>query len=125
MKKAWIFLALFIAAAAPQAGGAGDAFLSENFRLETVAPRIFAPAEGSAAVNRVRFTFANPDNCAVTIRVYDLSSALVKRTLERESDTVMFWDGTDNSGAVVRSGIYIYQIEAGAKVVSGTVIVAQ
>lgn len=125
MNKAWLGLALFIVSLFPQGGAGSDAFLSENFRLDTVSPRIFAPAEGSTVINRVRFSFANPDNCEVTIRIYDASCALVRRNLDSESDTVMFWDGTDNAGAAVGGGIYVYQIEAGKKIVSGTIIVAQ
>jgi hypothetical protein len=37
----------------------------------------------------------------------------------------MFWDGYDNDGDVVKGGVYVYQIEAGKKIITGTVVVAK
>jgi flagellar hook assembly protein FlgD len=101
------------------------ALLADNFTVTRIAPRIFSPGEASADVNRVRFYFENPDNSEVCIRIFDCTGALVKRNLERESENVMFWDGSDTNDAAVKGGIYIYQIEAGKKIINGTIVVAQ
>lgn len=95
------------------------------FTLTRVAPRIFTPGEGSTAVNRARFTFANPEGAEVTIRIFDVTGALVRRNLDSESATVKYWDGRDQGGSQVRAGIYIYQIEVGEEVLTGTVVVAK
>jgi flagellar hook assembly protein FlgD len=49
----------------------------------------------------------------------------VRRALDREGDNIMYWDGRDKDGTVVKGGIYIYQIEAGNKIFTGTVVVAK
>jgi hypothetical protein len=40
---------------------------------------------------------------------------------------VITWDGKDDGGQLVESGIYIYQIKlkASGKIISGTVVVAK
>ena len=98
---------------------------AQEFTLNKVAPRIFTPEESSDIINKVRFYFENPDGNEVSIRIYDITGALVKRNLEKEADTIMYWDGTDIDGNFVKTGIYIYQVEAGKKVKNGTIVVAK
>jgi flagellar hook assembly protein FlgD len=98
---------------------------AESFTVTKVAPRIFTPEESSTVINRVGFYFENPDNDEVTIRIFDVTGALVRRNLERDGDNSMFWDGYDNDGDVVKGGVYVYQIEAGKKIITGTVVVAK
>jgi hypothetical protein len=99
--------------------------LSQQFSLTAIAPRIFTPEESSTVVNRVRFYFENPLNDEVTIRIFDITGAVVRRNLEREGDAVMSWDGCDNNGTIVKGGVYIYQIEAGNKTLNGIIVVAK
>lgn len=99
--------------------------LASGFSLTKVEQRIFSPNVPDTAVNRVRFLFTNPDAGEVTIRIFDLSGVLVRRNLETESAGVMFWNGKDQSGAFVKGGVYIYQLEASDKVLTGTVVVAK
>jgi len=60
-----------------------------------------------------------------TIRIYDITGRKI-RTIEREPYE---WDGTDEDGNIVESGVYIYQFKAdinGSKrLVSGTIAVAK
>lgn len=99
--------------------------LASSFSLTKVAPRIFTPEEASTTVNRARFYFENPGGGEVTIRIFDITGALVRRNLESESSNIMFWNGKDQSGAAVKGGIYLYQIEAGEEIITGTVVVAK
>jgi len=94
-------------------------------KLTSVVPKIFTPQEGSSAINRVKFTYDYNGTSEITVRIYDISGAMVCGNVYRESDTVMYWDGTDKDGGFVKSGIYIYQIEAGKNVLNGTIIVAK
>jgi hypothetical protein len=103
----------------------GLAQAAESFTVNKVAPRIFTPEETVTLVNRVRFYFENPDAVEVSIRIFDATGALVRRNLAREGDNIMFWDGRDNDGTVVRGGVYLYQIEAGNAIITGTVVVAK
>jgi len=99
--------------------------LASEFALTKVAPRIFSPDEPDNNVNRARFYFENPDGGEVTIRIFDITGALVRRNLESEGANIMFWNGKDQSGALVRGGVYLYQMEATDKVITGTVVVAK
>jgi flagellar hook assembly protein FlgD len=58
----------------------------------------------------------------VTVRVYGLDGAVV-RTLElgrraigeyRARDEAAYWDGRNESGEQAASGVYIYELQAGA-----------
>lgn len=95
------------------------------FTLTKVTPRVFSPGEGNPVVNRARFHFTNPDSGEITIRIFDIKGSLVRRNLDSESPLVMYWNGRDQGGSMVRGGIYIYQIEVGEQVITGTVVVAK
>ena len=52
----------------------------------------------------------------VSLRVYDINGREVKQVLHRVCEAganVVEWDGTDARGDAVRSGTYIYILEAG------------
>lgn len=96
---------------------------SAAFKLTGVSPRVFSPREGNTAINRAWFRFSNPDGAEVTIRIYDINGALVRRNLDY-SGPDMYWNGRDQGGSLVKGGLYIYQIESGEQVLTGTVVVA-
>ena len=48
----------------------------------------------------------------------------MRRNLEYEG-AWMFWNGKDQAGTFVKGGVYIYQVESGDKVITGTVVVAK
>ncbi|UCF77805.1 MAG: DUF362 domain-containing protein [Candidatus Eiseniibacteriota bacterium] len=66
-----------------------------------------------SAVTRIHFTIGTPGN--VTVRVFDVSGRAV-RTLVDESKVVgeysVVWDRRDDSGAMVGSGVFFYQLDA-------------
>lgn len=99
--------------------------LASAFTLTQVTCRVFSPNVPDPAVNRVRFHFSNPDSGEVTIRIFDLGGALIRRNLDLESAGVMYWNGKDQGGAFVKGGVYLYQLEASNKVLTGTVVVAK
>lgn len=88
-----------------------------------------APDDAPALTNRLDNAFPNPFNPTTTIRysvktagqvtlnVYDVRGALV-RTLVNEAQApqpegfAIEWDGRDNSGAQVASGVYFYRLRA-------------
>ena len=112
----FIFFVAFLSASVPK---------SDNFKLTSVVPKIFSPQESSNTANKVRFTYSYDGSAEISIKIFDVSGGIVCNNVLRESDTVMYWNGIDKDGGLVKSGIYIYQIEAGKNVVSGTVIVAK
>ncbi len=67
------------------------------------------------------FLFANPlDN--TKIEIFDMTGHRI-RTLFSATDNG--WDGRDENGSVVESGVYIYQFKTDGKLVSGLVAVAK
>ncbi len=101
------------------------AVLADEFTLTKVVPRIFTPEEGDYRINAVRFYFENPTFEEVTIRIFNVTGAEIISNLRREGENIMVWDGRDNDGSIVRGGLYIYQIEAGGKVLNGTIVIAK
>jgi hypothetical protein len=100
-------------------------------------PNPFTP-NGDGKNDKTRFSFflANLNiPRPLTIRIFDMTGRVVRTVLETKSvanayveGNAIEWDGRDDSGKLVRPGIYIYQvnIEADKQVetVSKTVVVA-
>jgi hypothetical protein len=77
-------------------------------RLEQNTPNPFNPATA------IRFTLASKET--VTLAVYDLNGRLVRTLVSgsRELGThSVTWDGRDNAGTSVASGVYFYRLDAG------------
>jgi len=56
-----------------------------------------------------------------SVRIYDLSGKLIRKLHDSEE----VWDGRDDNGNIVDSGIYIYQYKINGKQYSGTIAVAR
>ncbi len=58
-----------------------------------------------------------PENCNVDISIYDISGHLVKKLLEDEYYSCglhkIVWDGLDNTGATLPTGLYLARIKSG------------
>ena len=67
------------------------------------------------------FTFANPfDN--IKVEIFDMTGHRI-RTLFSATDNG--WDGRNDSGSIVESGVYIYQFRQDGKLISGLIAVAK
>ena len=92
--------------------------------LFKVYPRVITP-NGDGWNDEAYFEYANPKRHSVVMRIYDIRGR-VKRMLEVGGNESSFaWDGKDENGDVVPSGIYIYQIEGKGEVINGTIVVAR
>jgi PKD repeat protein len=63
----------------------------------------------------IRFTVGDSD--AVKLRIFDMNGRLVRTLVERRFETgthAIEWDGRDDHGRTVSSGVYVYRLEAGA-----------
>jgi len=63
-------------------------------------------------VTRISYDIIEPTN--VTIRIYDLLGQSVKTLVNERKDVGFYttlWNGLDQSGAMVASGVYIYRFE--------------
>lgn len=90
--------------------GLGDLsdVIPEKFELHQNYPNPFNPT--------TRITFALPDQSAVRLIIYDLLGRQVRGLLAEELPAgyhAVSWDGTNDKGRAVSSGIYFYRLEAG------------
>jgi len=91
-------------------GNVGWAGLPKAFSLEQNIPNPFNP------VTAISYSISEGVSVRVTLNVYDIRGHLVRRLFDglRDSGSYsVFWDGTDDSGRRVSSGVYMYRIEAG------------
>ncbi|MBN2354567.1 T9SS type A sorting domain-containing protein, partial [candidate division KSB1 bacterium] len=61
--------------------------------------------------------FALPQNSRVNLRVYNVNGQVIKRLVEKEMPAgrhVVSWDGRNEGGEAVASGVYFCKMEAGA-----------
>ncbi len=80
----------------------------EKFELEQNYPNPFNPS--------TRISFALPVQLDVRLIIYDLLGRQVRGLLAQELPAgyhAISWDGTDDRGRAVSSGIYFYSLEAG------------
>ncbi|MFC1500936.1 hypothetical protein ACFL58_00605 [Elusimicrobiota bacterium] len=55
-----------------------------------------------------------------TVNIYDIKGSRV-----RSLNGTSIWDGKDEDGDIVESGLYVYQIKVAGKIISGTIVVAK
>lgn len=63
-------------------------------------------------------SFSLPKTQAVKLNVYNLKGQLVKKLLDADlpaGKTMISWDGTDDNGNTVSSGIYSYRLQSGGE----------
>lgn len=90
--------------------GSGASSLPKAFSLGQNAPNPFNPS--------TTIQFAVPEGKAgqVTLKVYDVRGRLIRSLVDgaKESGTyTVFWDGTNENGQKVSSGVYLYRMVAG------------
>lgn len=93
--------------------------------LLEVTPRIITP-NGDNFNDKAFFKFdTSLTGIPFTAAIYDISGAKISGLMLDDTEKSLTWDGKDQSGKAVPSGIYIYQINVGQKTASGTVVVAR
>ncbi|MBA7514254.1 hypothetical protein ES705_06279 [subsurface metagenome] len=80
--------------------------------------KIITPAYKDGINDEIEFE--NLDGKQFTIRIYDITGKRIK--ILRNNPV---WDGTDDDGDIVESGVYIYQLKVEDKVISGVIAVAK
>jgi len=83
--------------------------LPEGFVLQQNYPNPFNP------VTTIRYDL--PEQARVTLQVFDILGHEVRtlvQGVEESGFKSVIWDGTDDLGQPVSSGIYFYQLQAGA-----------
>jgi len=76
------------------------------------------PASPNPTRGASEIRFRLPAEARVTLSVYDVSGALVRRLADerlRAGDHLASWDGRNAAGVEVSSGVYFYRLEAGPR----------
>jgi hypothetical protein len=94
----------------PSAVSIGDGILPLKFALEQNYPNPFNPA--------TTIQFDSPDRTHVNLTVYNVLGQKVTTLIDEELGPDSYeqvWDGTNEGGSHVASGIYFYRLSAGDK----------
>ena len=93
--------------------------------LTEVAPRVVTP-NGDLLNDVIYFKFDNTvSGLPLESQVYDIHGAKVSGMTPNSNETALLWNGKDDGGRIVPSGIYIYSIKLGDRQATGTVVVAR
>lgn len=89
--------------------------------VQSVQPNPFNP--------QTTFRLRLPDRGTVSLAIHDLSGRRVRSLISRMAvdggEISVTWDGRDDSGTALASGVYFYRLAAGRKVESGKVALIQ
>ena len=97
----------------------------DKFAVTGVEPKIFSPDESNTIISKARIYIDNPNYSEIRSTIFDMDGRVLRSSLPREQETVLYWDGRDSDDRIVPSGVYIYQIEADGRAVNGTIVVAR
>ncbi len=103
---------------------------AESFGLRETPRKILIPESALPENATFTLTFDNPAADIVTqAKIYDITGSevadMTDATGSGSNPSRLTWDGRDKDGSIVRSGIYIYQVQAGGTLINGTVVVAR
>ena len=73
-------------------------------------------------------SFALPEATRVALRVYDARGSLICTLIDRElgaAEHAVEWNGRDDLGNPVATGVYLYRLQAGSKVLQHKMILAK
>lgn len=96
------------AAAAKGAEEVTGVGIPSEFALDQNYPNPFNPTTA------IRFSL--PESASVKLQIFDMTGRLVKTMVSGQVEAgvhTMTWNATDNAGAPVASGVYLYRIQAG------------
>ncbi|MFQ6042139.1 MAG: fibronectin type III domain-containing protein [Candidatus Poribacteria bacterium] len=113
--------------AVDEAQNRSEAAIQELILLDKPYPNPFTPLSSDPKFNRVTFSARGLGDVEgeFTVKVYNIDGILVKELVAPLGERELTWDGKDDDGKLVESGVYIYQIQVGEEFSAGTVIVAK
>ena len=91
------------------------------------APNPFTPLSSNPDFNQVIFPARAIEDAEgeFTVSVFDINGVLVKALKAEPGTRELKWDGRDEKGEIVESGVYVYQMQVGESFKTGTLIVAK
>ncbi len=90
-------------------------------------PNPFTPLSPDEDFNRIVFPARALEETSgeFTVLIFDIDGMLVKTLTALPGETELIWDGRDEAGEIVESGVYVYQLQVGESFKTGTLIVAK
>jgi len=90
-------------------------------------PNPFTPLSSDPDFNMVVFPIQTIDDSdgEFSVLLYNLNGVLVKTLTAQLGENELRWDGKNENGDIVESGIYLYQLQVGNSSKTGTIIVAK
>ena len=90
-------------------------------------PNPFTPLSSNEDFNQVVFPARALEDASgeFTVSIYDINGMLVKTLAALPGETEVIWDGRDETGEIVESGVYVYQLQVGESFKTGTLILAK
>ena len=90
-------------------------------------PNPFTPLSSDKDFNQVVFPARALEETSgeFTVLIFDIDGMLVKTLTALPGETELIWDGHDEAGEIVESGVYVYQLQVGESFKTGTLIVAK
>ena len=110
-----------------EAGNESPPSTAQHRILDSPAPNPFLPLSENPAFNRIVFPARAIEGAEgeFFVLIFDIDGAIVKELRGGPDDNELEWDGKDEGGEVVESGVYVYQMQIGASFRTGTIIVAK
>jgi len=92
----------------------------------TCEPNPFTPLSSNSTFNKIKISFPNPNNDSTNLRIWDITGTLMKEISNSDGVSSLEWDGKDEQGRIVESGVYIYEVKVGGNSKwKGTIVVAR
>lgn len=90
--------------------GSGTTALPKAFSLSQNSPNPFNPS------TTISYDVPEGKKIQISIKVYDIRGRLIRTLVNEEKEAGsynVFWDGTDQNGRQISSGVYFYRMAAG------------
>ena len=110
-----------------EAGNESPPSTAQHRILDSPAPNPFLPLSDNPAFNRIVFPARAIEGAEgqFFVLIFDIDGAMVNELRGGPDDNELEWDGKDEGGEVVESGVYVYQMQIGDSYKTGTIIVAK
>ncbi|MCG9134379.1 hypothetical protein J5I95_22170 [Candidatus Poribacteria bacterium] len=90
-------------------------------------PNPFTPLSLDEDFNQIVFPARSIEDASgeFTVLIYDIDGMLIKTLTALPGETELTWDGRDEAGEIMESGVYVYQLQVGENFKTGTLILAK
>lgn len=95
--------------------------------LDEPYPNPFTPLSPDEDFNQVVFPARALEEASgeFTVLIFDIDGMLARSLTASPGETELIWDGRNEAGEIVESGVYVYQLQVGESFKTGTLIAAK